>query len=265
MTSRDSAKAPTACCAGVLAGRKALVTGSSRGIGRAIALALGEAGADVIINYRRDSGAAADVTGLLTGMGRQTAALQADVAVPEQARRLVAAAAERLGGLDIMVSNAGILKRQPALDIEPEDWRQILDTNLGGVFWCAQAAGRYMAEHGGGVIINMSSTGGLGPTVNLCHYCVAKAGVSMLTKSLALELARYNVRVNELNPGLIETDLNREDIARPEFLNPRMSRIPLGIVGKPADVAGAVVFLASPQAALITGHGIVIDGGARIS
>ncbi len=198
-------------------------------------------------------------------MGRHSVALQADVSRPEEARGLVTKAAECLGGLDIVVCNAGILSRQPVLEIEPDDWREILDTNLGGVFWTAQAAGRFMAAHGGGAIINMSSAGGLAPSINLCHYCVAKAGVSMVTKSLALELAPYNVRVNEINPGLIETDLNRADIARAEFREARLSRIPLGVVGRPEDVAGAVVFLASPQAALITGHRIVIDGGARIS
>lgn len=263
--STQSSGSPAMAHPGVLAGRKALVTGGSRGIGRAISLALGEAGAAVVVNYRRDAQAAAAVVSKLEAMGRQAMAVQADVSVPDEARRLVAEAAERLSGLDIVVCNAGILKRQPVLEIEPADWQTILDTNLGGVFWTAQAAGRYMAVHGGGSIINLSSAGGLAPSINLCHYCVAKAGVSMVTKSLALELARYNVRVNELNPGLIETDLNRADIARAEFRDARLSRIPLGIVGKPEDVAGAVVFLASPQAALITGHGIVIDGGARIS
>lgn len=250
---------------GVLGGRKALVTGGSRGIGRAISLALGAAGADVVVNYRRDAAAAQAVVEQLAAMGGKAHYLQADVSLPEEARRAVTDAAAQLGGLDIVVCNAGILQRQPVLEIEPADWDRILDTNLGGVFWTAQAAGRYMADHGGGAIINMSSGGALAPTRNLCHYCVAKAGVSMITKSLALELAPYKVRVNELNPGLIETDLNRADIAKPEFLDARMSRIPLGIVGTPEDVAGAVVFLASPAARLITGHGIVIDGGARIS
>jgi len=250
---------------GVLAGRKALVTGSSRGIGRAISLALGAAGADVVVNYKNSVGAATAVVDSLKSLVRRAVALQADVSKPAEARQLVASAAESLGGLDIVVCNAGILRRQPVLEIEPSDWHTILETNLDGVFWTAQAAGRYMAAHGGGSIINMSSGGALAPTRNLCHYCVAKAGVSMVTKSLALELAPFNVRVNELNPGLIETDLNRADIARAEFLKPRLDRIPLGIVGAPEDVAGAVVFLASPQARLITGHGIVIDGGARIS
>jgi len=249
----------------VLTGKRALVTGGSRGIGRAISLALGAAGADVAVNYRRDTEAAQAVVDQLAAMGRSAYRIQADVSMPAEARRVVADAAAQLGGLDIVVCNAGILQRQPVLEIEPADWDRILATNLGGVFWTAQAAGRYMAAHDGGAIINMSSGGALAPTRNLCHYCVAKAGVSMITKSLALELAPYKVRVNELNPGLIETDLNRADIARPEFLDARMSRIPLGLVGTPEDVAGAVVFLASPAARLITGHGIVIDGGARIS
>lgn len=248
-----------------LTGRRALVTGGGRGIGRAVSLALGRAGADVAVNYLRHSDAAQEVVAELAGMGRRATAVAADVAMPEEASRLVAAAADFLGGLDIMVCNAGILRRTAALDISYDEWRMILDTNLGGTFLCAQAAGRLMARSGGGVIINVSSGGGLAPTRNLAHYCVSKAGVSMLTKSLALELAPHNIRVNEINPGLIETDLNRSDIANPDFLQPRMARIPLARVGRPEDVAGAVVFLASDAASLITGHGIVIDGGSRIS
>jgi len=198
-------------------------------------------------------------------MGRRSSAIAADVSVPEEAQRLVSSAAQTLGGLDILVANAGILRRSPLLEIEPGEWRTILDTNLNGVFWCAQAAGKVMAAAGGGVIINVSSVAGINPSRNLCHYSVAKAGVSMLTRCLALELAPYGVRVNEVNPGLIETDLNRADIAQDDFRLARLSRIPLGRVGTPEDVAGAVVFLASERASLITGHGVVIDGGAVIS
>jgi len=249
-----------------LAGRKSLVTGGGRGIGKAIALALAGAGSDVVVGYRQRADAASEVVDLVRSMGRRGKALQADVTRPEEAAALPARAAEALGGLNVVVCNAGIIRRTPFLEIPYEEWREVLATNLDGVFLVGQAAARVMVESGTrGAIVNVSSVAGLAPQLNSGHYSVSKAGVSMLTKQMALELAPMGIRVNEVNPGLIETDLNRADLARKEFREVRLSRIPLGIIGRPEDVAGAVVFLASDRAAMITGHGILIDGGNRVS
>lgn len=249
-----------------LKGRRAMVTGGGRGIGRGIALALGRAGSDVAISYRRDEAAAARVVSELQALGRRAVAVRGDVADATEAPEAVRSAAEALGGLDIFVNNAGILKRTGFLDIPYAEWQAIIQTNLTGFFLCGQAAARLMVAQGrGGSIVNVSSVAALAPTPNCTHYNASKAGISMLTKQMALELAPYGIRVNEVNPGLIETDLNRNDIARPEFRDGRMARIPLKRIGTPEDVAGAVVFLVSDAASLITGVGIVIDGGNRVS
>jgi NAD(P)-dependent dehydrogenase (short-subunit alcohol dehydrogenase family) len=179
---------------------------------------------------------------------------------------LVGAAVDALGGVDLLVNNAGILKRTPFLDIDEAEWDAILDVNLKGYFLVGQAVARHMIQVGGpGTIVNVSSAGQLVAAPNLTHYCVAKAGVEMLTKQMALELAPHRIRVNAVCPGLIETDLNRRDIANAEFRERRLARIPLKEIGTPADVAGAVVFLASnEEARLVTGASIFIDGGQTI-
>lgn len=249
-----------------LNGRRAMVTGGGRGIGRAIALALATAGCDVVISFLRDESAAGRTVSELQATGRCAGAVRGDVADPVQGPEAVASAASILGGLDIHVNNAGILRRTPFLEIPYGEWQSIIQTNLTGFFLCGQAAARIMVDQGmGGAIVNVSSVAGLGPAPNCTHYAASKAGVTMLTKQMALELAPHGIRVNEVNPGLIETDLNRADIARQEFREERLARIPLKRIGRPEDVAGAVVFLASDAASLITGHGIVIDGGNRVS
>ena len=188
-----------------------------------------------------------------------------DTAAAADARRIVAETVAAFGRLDILVNNAGVLRRTPFLDIPEEEWDRLLDTNLKGAFLVGQAAARQMVAQGeGGQIINISSLNQFNAGMNVAHYCVSKAGVGMLTKTMALELAQHNIRVNAIAPGLIETDMNRHDIARPEFREGRLARIPLKLIGRPDDLVAIAVLLASDDARLITGATFNVDGGALI-
>ena len=249
-----------------LEGKRALVTGGSRSIGRAIALGLAHEGADVAVNYRRSREDAESAVREIEEMGRRAVAVQGSTDSASDVERFVAEAHDLLGGLDILVNNAGILMRTPLLEIEEEEWDAILDVNLKGYFLVGQAAARRMVEAGTpGAIVNVSSAGQAVAAPNLAHYCVSKAGIEMLTKQMALELAPHGIRVNAIAPGLIETDLNRADIAQEEFRERRLARIPLGLIGNPDDLVGAVVYLASNhEARLVTGASVFIDAGQTI-
>ncbi|WP_423926935.1 SDR family NAD(P)-dependent oxidoreductase [Candidatus Palauibacter sp.] len=249
-----------------LEGKRALVTGASRSIGRGIALGLAREGADVAVNYRRSREDAESAVRQIEAMGRRAVAVRGSTDSRSDVERFVVEADDFLGGLDVLVNNAGILKRTPLLEISEEEWDDILNVNLKGYFLVGQAAGRRMVEAGTpGAIVNVSSAGQAVAAPNLAHYCVSKAGVEMLTKQMALELAPHKIRVNAIAPGLIETDMNRADIARDDFRERRLARIPLGEIGAPDDVAGAVVFLASnDEARLVTGATLFIDGGQTI-
>ena len=199
-------------------------------------------------------------------MGRRAVAVQGSTGSGSDVGRFVAEAHDFLGGLDILVNNAGILKRTPLLEIEEDEWDAILDVNLKGYFLVGQTVARRMVEAGTpGAIVNVSSAGQAVAAPNLAHYCVSKAGIEMLTKQMALELASHGIRVNAIAPGLIETDLNRADIAQEEFRKRRLARIPLGLIGNPDDLVGAVVYLASnDEARLVTGASLFIDAGQTI-
>lgn len=244
----------------------AIVTGSSRSIGRAIALGYAREGAKVVINYRSDEGAANSAVAEAEEIGSQAIAVQADTSSSSDVAGLMAAAVDRFGRIDILVNNAGILIRTPILEIEESEWDRILEVNLKGFFLCSQAAAKQMVAQGdGGVIINMSSAGDTLAGKNLTHYCVAKGGVRMLTRQLAFELAPHKIRANAIAPGLIETDLNRHDLAEPEFRQYRLSMIPLGIIGVPEDIVGAAVFLASEDSRMATGTTVYLDAGQTIA
>jgi NAD(P)-dependent dehydrogenase (short-subunit alcohol dehydrogenase family) len=242
------------------AGRAALVTGGGRGIGRAIALRLAAEGAEVVVGYQSHAAAAEEVA---RQAGGRSCALPADTAEPAAAAGLVEEAVRRLGRLDIVVNNAGMLARRSLLDTDDATWDRILAVNLGGYFRVARAAAAVMTA--GGCIVNVASVNAVRPSATAGAYAVSKAGVSMLTRQLALELAPRGIRVNEVCPGLVETDLNRHDLAQAEFRTARLARIPLGRIGAPPDVAGAVAFLCSDDAALITGASLLVDGGAAIA
>lgn len=245
--------------------KAAVVTGASRSIGRAIAVRLAREGADVAVGYRSHEAQAEETAAEIEKTGRAALTVRADVSTPAGAERLTAAAVDRFGRIDILVNNAGVLQRTPFFEITEREWDRIMDVNLKGYFLCAQAAARIMAERESGVIINISSVCEQLAGVDLTHYGCAKGGVRMLTRQLALELAPYGIRANGIAPGLIETDLNRDDIADPEFRDYRLSLIPLKTIGVPEDVAGAAAFLASDESRLATGSTIFLDAGQSIT
>ncbi len=247
-----------------LAGRTALVTGGSRGIGRAIALGLGREGADVAVNYVRDAEAAESAVREIKALGRRAIAVRADTSQQAQVLAMVGEVTARLGAIDVLVSNAGVQKRVYFLDLEAADWDWMLNVNLKGSFLVGQAVAATMKPRGYGKIINVSSVAAAGPAMRMTAYCVSKAGVSMLTKCMALELAHYGIRVNALAPGLTLTDINRKDLEDEAFLAARLQRIPLGKVGAPEDLVDAAVFLASSGSDMMTGMTLQVDGGAGI-
>jgi NAD(P)-dependent dehydrogenase (short-subunit alcohol dehydrogenase family) len=244
-----------------LKGKIALVTAASRGLGRAIALALAEAGADIAIGLRdihSDQGLAAAISAL----GRRVFPLQMDMLVPEQIQQAIADTVEHFGRLDILVNNAGIAPGNLAEDVTEEDFDQTLAINLKGTFFACQAAGRVMIRQQGGCIINMGSQAGFAALPTESVYCMTKAGISHLTKCLAVEWGKHNITVNAVAPTFIHTPGTEECLADPVFRQDVVDRIAaLHRIGEPIEVAGAVVFLASPAASLITGHTLVIDGG----
>ena len=246
-----------------LTGKVALVTGASRGIGAAIAKELAARGASIAVNYAGSAAAASTVVeGIVAGGGRAVA-LQADVSDPGAATALVAVALEELGGLDIVVNNAGITRDGLIVRMSDEDWNAVIGTNLTGVFNVMRACSRHLMKQRGGVIVNVTSVVGLVGNAGQANYSAAKAGVIGLTKSIARELAPRNVRVNAVAPGFIETDMTA---ALPDNVRlASVGQIALGRFGAPSDVAAAVAFLASDEAAYITGQTLAIDGGMTFS
>jgi NAD(P)-dependent dehydrogenase (short-subunit alcohol dehydrogenase family) len=244
-----------------LQGKVALVTGAARGLGRAIALALAEAGSDVALGLREitsDSGVTAEVA----GRGRKALPLQMDMTSPEQIRQAIDATVKHFGRLDILVNNAGIAPDNLAENVTEEDFDQTLAINLKGTFLACQAAGRVMIRQKSGCIINMSSQAAFAALPTESIYCMTKAGIVHLTKCLAVEWGKYNINVNAVAPTFIHTPGTEGALADPVFRQDVIDRIAaLHRIGEPIEVAGAVVFLASPAASLITGHTLVIDGG----
>ncbi|MDR0757614.1 MAG: glucose 1-dehydrogenase [Tannerella sp.] len=248
-----------------LKGKKAIVTGGAQGIGARICKELAACGADVLVNYRASQAKAeALVQELKSVYGVEAYAVQADISVPEKVDELFAHADARLGRVDILVNNAGVENISHILDLEECEWDRIMGTNLKGAFLCAQQAGRRMQRGGGGVIINISSIHDTVPRKGLTHYCTSKAGLQMLSKCMALELAEDRIRVVTVSPGAIETEMNREEIAA--FGVDKFNRwIPQGRIGCVADVAPVVAFLCSDRASYITGTDIYVDGGYSLS
>jgi len=233
-----------------LEGKVALVTGGSRGIGRAIALELARAGADVVVGYRSGTEEAEDVAKESGGR-----AVQADVSDPEQAKALV----EQAGDLDILVNNAGLTRDGLLARMPDADWRDVIETNLSSVFYTSRAAVRGMMKKRAGSIVNVSSIVGVHGNWGQTNYGASKAGIIGFTKSLARELGSRNVRANVVAPGYVNTRLT--DVLPEEAQQAMLSNTPLGRLGEPEDIAGAVRFLCSDEAAFITGEVLLVDGG----
>jgi len=240
-----------------LDGQTALVTGASRGIGRAVALALAEAGAEVVVNYSSSPDAADAVVGEITGSGGQAYALQANVADEEAVNDLIKTVIERSGRIDVLVNNAGITRDGLLMRMKTEDWQSVINLNLSGVFLCTRAVTRPMLKQKSGRIINITSVVGLMGNAGQSNYAAAKAGVVGFTRSTAKEMASRGITVNAVAPGFIATDMTK-DLDAEGIL----AAIPLGRFGTPEQVAGAVRFLAAdPASAYITGQVLQVDGG----
>jgi NAD(P)-dependent dehydrogenase (short-subunit alcohol dehydrogenase family) len=246
-----------------LTGQVALVTASARGIGKACAIALAEAGADIILGLK-NKGSGRALVKQIQNLGREVLPVQMDVTKMQEIREGVEAGMQHFKHIDILVNNAGIGAPNPAEHVTEKDFDETLAVNLKGTFFTAQAVGRVMIKQRRGRIINISSQAGFVALHTESVYCMTKAAISHLTKCLALEWAGYNVTVNAVAPTFIETPGTRKWLDNTSFRTSVQKRIPLGRIGKPMEVAGPVLFLASPAASLITGETIMVDGGWTI-
>ncbi len=244
-----------------LEGKKAVVTGGSRGIGRAIALMYAREGADVLVNYHSNDAAAKDTVAEIEKLGRKGVAVAADVADYKSAQNMIDECVKQLGGVDIVVNNAGVSKPSMLLKMKEEDWDSIIDIHLKAAFNTTQAAGRYMKEKKYGKIINVISTAGIFGTIGQINYASAKAGIIGFTKSASRELGRYNINVNVICPGITKTEMTGKLQSDEKLRKIYEGRIQLGRFGEPEEVAPAFVFLASDDASYITGQILNVDGG----
>jgi glucose 1-dehydrogenase len=250
---------------GRLLGRKALVTGSSKGIGHAIAIRLAQEGADVAVNYHSDPAGAEEALAEIEALGRRGASIKADLGDVGDVQRLVAASAEALGGLDVLVNNAGIEKHAAFVDVTERDFDAVLNVNLKGVFFATQGFVRQcVAARRPGKVVNISSVHEEMAFPNFAAYCASKGGVRMLTRTLAVELGPLGVTVNSIAPGAIETPINSALLHDPVKLQSLVGQIPLARLGRPSDVANLAVFLASGESDYVTGSTYFVDGGLSV-
>jgi glucose 1-dehydrogenase len=250
----------------LLEGRHAIITGSSSGIGRSCAIRFAQEGADVCVNYYSDKEAQAanEVLEQVKLTGRKAIAVQADVGSEEDVKRMVSSAAEAFGGVDILVNNAGIENQVPTMEMPLADWERVLRTNLTGVFLCMRECGPLMKDTGRGVIVNMSSVHQFIPWPGFAHYCASKGGMKLLTETAAREWAPHKIRVINVAPGAIATPINNFVLDDPEAKHAIEEEIPLGRFGEPEEIAAAVSWACSDQAAYMTGNTLVVDGGMAL-
>jgi 2-deoxy-D-gluconate 3-dehydrogenase len=243
-----------------LRGKKVLVTGGSKGLGLDIALAFAGLGANVVITGRQES-ALEEAVSRLKELQSDSSYITADMKDVASVRKMVDEATERMGGLDVLVNNAGVNIPKPAEEVTEEDWDQIIDTNLKGLFFCSQQAGKYMIPNKTGKIINIVSQMAFVGYYNRTAYCSSKGGAVQLTKALAVEWAKHHIKVNAVAPTFVETEMTKTMFENRDFYEDVMNRIPLGELARPADITGAVLFLASDMGNFITGETIKVDGG----
>ena len=245
-----------------LKGKKAVVTGGGQGIGREMALALAEAGADVAVVQRRVE-VAEKTSEEIIGLGRDSIAMKVDVSRADDVRCMVETTKDRFGKIDILINNAGIGQKIPALEMTEEDWDRMIDIHVKGTFLCSQAVGREMVKQKEGSIINISSMSAfiVNRPQGQAHYNTAKAAIAHLTRSLAVEWVKYNIRVNAIAPGYVRTPLIAKSMSTKDILDEWLYMTPMGRVGEPHELKGLALFLASRASSFVTGSVILIDGG----
>jgi NAD(P)-dependent dehydrogenase (short-subunit alcohol dehydrogenase family) len=250
-----------------LKGKIAIVTGGRRGIGRAIALTLAGAGADVVISdIVVDDGKLEGVAAEIKKLGQRCLAIRADISSRPDVEKMTGQAVKKFGRIDILVNCAGVwIPGQTLIETPEENWNRVIDTNLKGTYFCCQAVGRVMARQASGNIINISSQVGLNPGIGAGAYSISKAGIIMLTRQLALELAGKNIRINALAPGIVKTDFNIDLWKNPKAERQIALGVPLGRLAEPEDIARVALFLASEESSYITGAVIPVDGGWQVS
>lgn len=245
---------------GRVAGKVAIVTGAASGIGRAMATGLAAEGARVVV-ADRDAREGEATAATLRAAGGDACFVLTDVTRPAEGETLARETVERFGRIDTIVCNAGIARRTPALDVSEAEWDAVLDTNLRGAFFGARAAARHMATLGGGSVVFTSSQLADFPRRDMAAYIASKSALLGLTRALALEWGRYGIRVNAIQPGVIETPINRDRLSRPGEAEKDLARVALNRLGRPADLVGVTIFLVSDESAYVTGSSVRVDGG----
>ena len=241
--------------------KTALITGSSRGVGRSVALAFAKEGAKVIVNYTSNEKAANEVLDKIKEMGSDGIAVRADVANKNDVEKLVNAGIEKFGRIDVLVNNAGFTRPALLVNMTEEQWDAVVDIHMKGTFLCSQAVARHMMEQNSGKIINVTSVAGVVGTVGQVNYSAAKGGIISMTKSIARELARYNVCCNVISLGIVETDMTEKIRTDEKLKGIYMNRILLKRFARPEDIAPAFIFFASDESNYITGQLLCVDGG----
>lgn len=243
-----------------LENKVAIVTGGNRGLGRAMALALAEAGANVVI-VGRDGEKNQQVVSEVQEIGRKAISLSTDLRDVDAIGQMITTVAEGFGRLDILVNNAGVSHTGRALEVTEKDWDKVMDLNVKSLFFSCQAAAKVMKEQGSGKIINLASVAGAVGDLGISAYTASKSAVINLTRSLALEWVRYGIQVNAIGPAYIETDMNTEELANPKVRGKIIGKTPMQRLGEPEELAGTVILLASDASSYITGQTIFVDGG----
>lgn len=249
---------------GKLDNKVAIVTGASKGLGKGIAIGLAKEGAKILVNYNSSKAHADEALKEIEAAGSSGIVYQADTRQKEQVEGMVNAAMQAFGKIDILVNNAGVMYNTPFLEIEESEWDKLIETNVKGYFLCGQTVAKEMVKQNSGKIINISSTRQVQSWPGNAHYGASKGAIYMMTRVMALELGPLGIQVNSIAPGTIATDLNKDTLSDEKFRTERLGRIPVRRFGKPEDLAGAAVLLASSESDFINGASLMIDGGQTI-